>query len=52
MAEPDSKSKSKGKIKFIWMASRVTRTMWECFIRGTLRRGPISLCEKIKIKNR
>jgi hypothetical protein len=32
---------------FGWL-SRVTRTMWECFIIGTLRRGPTSLCEKIK----
>jgi hypothetical protein len=30
---------------FGWL-SRVTRTMWECFITGTLRRGPTCLCEK------
>ena len=30
---------------FGWL-SRVTRTRWECFIIGPLRRGPTSLCDK------
>ena len=47
MKDEEGRKKESGENSnsFGWL-SRVTRTMWECFIIGTLRRGPTSLCEK------